>query len=200
MGSQHQAAKDRRFNSGKLEQSLKMFKWRHPSGDCGSESSGYYSSSETQVAGTEDILTRPEALHLLSLAGDHPLITCDNRGRGCPVKSYPRLVGIHSLDCQFQEVRKLSVRSRLNILGADARKFRSFCSSFEATRRCCSCTSGPRRGTASRSVLRITVTRRSHTPSPCMTSLTATYTRSPPRQGSPSTPSLPRCLLNLGTL
>merc|ERR1712179_545225 len=85
MGSQHQAAKDRRFNSGKLQQSLKMLKRRHPSGDCGSESSGYYSSSETQVAGTEDVLTRPEALHLLnlSLAGDHPLITCDNRGRGC---------------------------------------------------------------------------------------------------------------------
>merc|ERR1711936_774909 len=92
MGSQHQAAKDRRFNSGKLQQSLKMLKRRHPSGDCSSESSGYYSSSETQVAGTEDVLTRPEALHLLSLAGDHPLITCDNRGRGCPVKSYPRLV------------------------------------------------------------------------------------------------------------
>jgi len=115
-----------------------MLKRRHPSGDCASsESSGYYSSSETQVAGTEDVLTRPEAHHLLSLSmsGGCPLISCDNSGRGCPVKSYPRVVGIHSLDCQFQEVRKLSVRSRLNILGADTRKFRSFCSSFEATRK-----------------------------------------------------------------
>merc|ERR1712013_318339 len=137
MGSRHPAAKDRGFITGGNQKVKKMLKRRHLSGDCGSESSGYHSSSDTQIANTEDLLTRQEAEHLLSLSksSGSPIISCDNSGLGCPVKSYPRVVGLHSQHCQFQEIRKLSVRSRLNLLGADERKFRSFCSSFDSSKK-----------------------------------------------------------------
>ena len=51
------------------------------------------------------------------------------------MKSYPRIIGLHEEICQFPEIRKLTVKNKLNLLGADKSKFKSFCSSFEKSRK-----------------------------------------------------------------
>ena len=129
-----------------------MKKARHPSGDCGSETSGYQSNTETQtgeshnllriiphnISSSADVLSRSEALHLLRMSHETgtPLQSCPNSERGCPVKSYPRVLGIHTQVCQFPEVRgKLIVKSKLNIQGALSNKFSPFCSAWEASRK-----------------------------------------------------------------
>ena len=85
----------------------------------------------------DDVLSPDEALHILSLSqkAGCPLLPCQNSARGCPVKSYPRIIGFHKDFCQFPEIRKLTVKNKLNLLGAAKSKFKSFCSSFEKSRK-----------------------------------------------------------------
>merc|ERR1711872_414013 len=137
MGSRKLAVKVRGHTEKRKNR--KMSKKRNPSGDgdCVSESSGYHSSTEVPLTGSEDVLTRREALQILSISqmSGHPVIPCENSVRGCPVKSYPKVLGIHSQSCLFKEIRKLCVRGWLHLQAAAASKFRPFCSSFEATRK-----------------------------------------------------------------
>ena len=131
-----------------------MKKKRQLSGDSVSESSGYCSNSEGQInlgeyfyhctlyfvydftlllSILDDTLRKDEALKILSLNKTKgcPLQHCQNNSRGCQARSYPRVIALHQEMCKFPEVRKLTVKNKLNLLQADIKKFRIFCKSFD---------------------------------------------------------------------
>eukprot|EP00092_Neocalanus_flemingeri_P006809 GFUD01007353.1.p1 GENE.GFUD01007353.1~~GFUD01007353.1.p1 ORF type:complete len:187 (-),score=49.27 GFUD01007353.1:77-637(-) len=110
-------------------------KKRQPSGDSVSESSGYCSNVEGQNA-LEDTLREEDALKILSLnkLKGCPLLACQNSIRGCPVTSYPRIIGLHQEMCKFPEVKKFTVKSKLNLHQALSTKFRTFNQAFEKSR------------------------------------------------------------------
>ena len=59
---------------------------------------------------------------------------CKNAIRGCQVKTFSRVIGLHEEFCKFPEPRKLTVRSKLNFFKAHGQKFNIFCQSFDKSR------------------------------------------------------------------
>ena len=134
---------------------VKMKVDRKDSVDSVSESSGYCSNVEAQhMLGRHLKYTRQclilfllfldsqclnllEAQKILNLnrSKGFPLLACKNSIRGCPVNSFPRVVGLHEEMCKFPEIRKLTVKSKLNLLQADMKKFRMLNNSFEKSRK-----------------------------------------------------------------
>ena len=82
------------------------------------------------------ILNEEDAESILKLnkAKGCPLQECKNASRGCLVKTFPRILGLHEQFCKFPEARKLTVRSKLNFFKAHGEKFNIFCQSFEKSR------------------------------------------------------------------
>eukprot|EP00091_Calanus_sinicus_P021407 TRINITY_DN6330_c0_g1_i2.p1 TRINITY_DN6330_c0_g1~~TRINITY_DN6330_c0_g1_i2.p1 ORF type:complete len:118 (-),score=31.98 TRINITY_DN6330_c0_g1_i2:367-720(-) len=101
-------------------------KKRQESGDSLTGSSGYGSAAES--FNSEYILNEEEAGIILRLnqAKGCPLQQCKNASRGCLVKTFPRILGLHEQFCKFPEVRKLTVRSKLNFFKAHGEKFNIF--------------------------------------------------------------------------
>ena len=108
-------------------------KRRQESGDSLAGSSGYGSASEHSILGEDTSMSEEEAMKVLELnkANGCPLQECKNSNRGCQVKTYPKILGLHEEFCKFPEIRKLTVRSKLNFFQAHEEKFSIFCQSFE---------------------------------------------------------------------
>ena len=108
-------------------------KKRQESGDSLAGSSGYGSASEYSILGEHTAMTEEEAMQIIELnkAKGCPLLECINSNRGCLVKTYPKILVLHEQFCKFPEIRKLTVRSKLNFFQADEEKFSIFCQSFE---------------------------------------------------------------------
>ena len=108
-------------------------KRRQESGDSLAGSSGYGSASEHSILGEHTAMTEGEAMQIIELnkANGCQLLECKNSKRGCLVKTYPKILGLHEQFCKFPEIRKLTVRSKLNFFQAHDEKFRIFCQSFE---------------------------------------------------------------------
>jgi len=106
-------------------------KERQESGDSLAGSSGYGSASESLTQSTSLMRKRQRLFWSWTrLKAAH----CKNASRGCLVKTYPRILGLHEQFCKFPEVRKLTVRSKLNFSKAHEEKFNIFCQSFEKSR------------------------------------------------------------------
>ena len=108
-------------------------KKRQESGDSLAGSSGYGSASEHSILGEDTSMSEEEAVKILELnkANGCPVQECKNFNRGCQVKTYPKILGLHEEFCKFPEIRKLTVKSKLNFFQAHEEKFSIFCQSFE---------------------------------------------------------------------
>ena len=84
----------------------------------------------------ENILNVEEAMEILDVnkSRGFPLHECKNVSRGCKVKTYPRIISLHEDMCKFPEIKKLSVRSKLNFFKAHEEKFNIFCQAFDKSR------------------------------------------------------------------
>merc|ERR1712228_881860 len=128
MGSQVESVKVKTMSRIQLHRKRKI------SGDNVSETSGYGSNTESsKLQGT---LANDEAEKILDLNKSLgcPVLHCINFTRGCPVTSYPKILTLHQEICQYPEIKKLTVKNKMNLHIANDKCFKIFCRSFEKSK------------------------------------------------------------------